>query len=228
MWFLLSPSKHRRQELDPQPIDINGSLSIHLDGVCARPRRDTDERRQFGHCIFLSSRALQSQTGFNVTSAPEFEVFVCVKWISFSNYRGLHAIPGQGWEVQWRTWITLDMSKVMNFFFFFFIWQLNWRERHKTSLEQSKWKMKANETLTWWSAPSSIPVPWHAAIGPEQWQEQGAEGWCSGDRQVPQQSIGVTMETKAAAAQENEHYFGGPGRMEDRNQLSAPSLGWDV
>ena len=94
-WFLLSPSKHGHQELDPQPRDINGSLAIHLDGVCARPRRDIDDRRQFGHRIFLPSSALHSQTVFNVTTAPELEIFVHVKLISFNNYRGLHAIPGR-------------------------------------------------------------------------------------------------------------------------------------
>ena len=91
---MLRPSKHGHQEVDPQPVDISGSLSTHLDGVCTRPRRDADERRQFGHRVFLSSSTLHSQTVFNITLAPELGIFVRVKLISFSNYRGLHAIPG--------------------------------------------------------------------------------------------------------------------------------------
>lgn len=27
---------------------------------------------------------------------------------------------------------------------------MNWRERSKTSLEHSKWKIDANETIVWW------------------------------------------------------------------------------
>lgn len=81
MCFLLSPSKHRHQECDSQPIDINGSRSIPLNGVCARPSRDTDERRQRGHHFILSSSALHSQTVFSAASAPE--IWVLSGWNEF-------------------------------------------------------------------------------------------------------------------------------------------------
>lgn len=48
-----------------------------------------------------------------------------------------------------RTRVTWDVwGNGCFYYFFFFIFQLNWRERSKTSLENSKWKMKA--MLAWW------------------------------------------------------------------------------
>lgn len=83
--------------------------------VCSRPRRSTEERRQFGCHIFPSSRALHRQTLFNVTSAAELEIFVPVKWISTNNYRGFHAVPGWVWE--WSKELELHgTSEVMDVF----------------------------------------------------------------------------------------------------------------
>lgn len=181
-YFLLSPSKHGHQELDPQPIDINRSFSTRLNGVCARPRRDTDERRQLGYRIFLSSRALHSWTVFNVTSTPELEIFVCVNWISFNNYRGWHAIPGRVWEVQWRTWITLDMSKVMNswvFFPSFGTWAGGREVKPVWSRASGKWRQMERYSMVV-QLQAAFLCPGTQQPGQSGGRRAGAEGWCSG------------------------------------------------
>lgn len=128
--------------------------------LCQAREGDRWEKRQIGHHVFLSSGALHSQTVFNVTSAPELEIFVCVKWISVNNHRGLIATPGWVWEEQWRTGIMLDAPKIMNFFF--------------SSMKQSQFGAEQVENKGKWDISMAVQSKQHPCTL-AWWQE--SRGW---------------------------------------------------